>query len=208
LAQLTDEQIRHLAAELRERNSEYREEYLAEQIERRTADRGERVLERIERWTGPLQSAQREMVTLAGREMPDLAAAWLEYRLDRQQRLLALLRQGAGEAELGRFLEAWWVDLAERPPDLVVAVDAVRNDTIALLSRLDRTLTAEQRQELVERVARLRGALEDAGGGGVAVEGSPCLAARTTRARPAELDRVVPRAAEMRSAVYQIVSPP
>jgi len=167
LARLSEEQITHLEQSLEQRSSEYRQEYLVEDPEERIANRTERVLQRIERWTGSLQAHQREMVALTSREMPDLAGSWLQYRRDQQHRLLTLLRNGAGPGTLRGFLEDWWVDLAGRPPLLVVATDAVVRDTIALLSRLDRTLGPDQRQELVARISQLRAGLEAVVGGAV-----------------------------------------
>ena len=153
---LTDRQITLLAENLEERDAQYRQKYLEGDAEQRARDRAQRVLERIERWSGALDARQRNLVALATREMPDLAGSWLDYRRERQRQLLLLLRNRAGPDALREFLDAWWVELAGRPRSLVDAVQAVRRTTVALLSRLDRTLSPEQRRELVTRISRLR----------------------------------------------------
>jgi len=54
------------------------------------------------------------------------------------------------------------------------AADAVKQITVALLSRLDRTLGREQRHELVARIAQVRAELK-ALVEGAPVPGPPCL---------------------------------
>ncbi len=156
LEELGAEQIDHLRRQMRERNAEYRAEYLSGSPREQDAARAERYRERVERWTGRLNREQREMVAGSSRALPNLAALWLAYREDRQAGLLALLDAGAPRQELRAYLIGWWVDLAGRPPALAAASEQARGETLALLARLDISLTPDQRRTLVERLGRLR----------------------------------------------------
>ena len=159
------QQLNHLASELEQRNREYREDYLQEDATARERARIERYTERIEGWTGDLSTGQLRLVEAAVRDMPDLAADWLDYRIQQQQRLLSLLRRGVDAAVLQDFLADWWVDLAERPRGLVHKADQTRAAWLDLILALGQTLEPGQRAAVRERLAELRADLEAAGDG-------------------------------------------
>jgi hypothetical protein len=155
LQELGPEQVAHLRRRWQERNAEYRADYLGGSPRQQEAARAERYRGRIERWTGRLNPAQREMVARSSRALPNLAALWLAYREDRQGGLLALLDAGAPSQDLRGYLLGWWVDLAGRSPELASASEQARAGALALLSRLDASLTPDQRGTLEERLGRL-----------------------------------------------------
>lgn len=159
LRDLSPAQVDHLAAELARRNEEYRTDYLDEDPTRRERERIDRYVERIERWTGELTTEQLRLVERATLAMPDLAGEWLDYRRQQQDRLLALLRAGAGDAALGRFLTAWWVEFADRPAGMVRETMQLRRDWLDLIVALHATLDPEQRTTLIENLADLRAGL-------------------------------------------------
>ncbi len=165
LSEVSTAQIEHMAAELERRNLEYAEQYLDDDLAERRRRRVERYLEQIERWTGDLTPGQVALIEQAIVAMPDTAGPWLDYRRAQQRRLLDLLARGPDRAGLDAFLSAWWVELADRPTTLVRQTERVRDASLRLALRLDASLTAEQRQTLVRRVAALRDDLEDAGEG-------------------------------------------
>jgi len=167
LSDLSAAQIDHLAAELRERNQSYRDDYLDADLDRRKQERLARYVERIERWTGDLTTAQLRMVELVVADMPDVAASWLAYREQRQQELLALLRSEPDRAALQDYLAGWWVQLEDRPVSLVEDAKALRVASLDLVLRLDALLTASQRANFLDKVADLRGDLERRIGGSV-----------------------------------------
>mgnify|MGYP000485313324 CR=1 FL=1 len=140
LSEITPAQIDHLAGEFDERNSEYVENYLNEDLEERAEARSERYIERVERWTGRLDDRQRQLIAGAVREMPDTAEPWLEYRRAQQQRLLRLLRSQATPDQLREFLTAWWVEIAQRPPALTARVLEVRQRSIAVALAVEASL--------------------------------------------------------------------
>jgi hypothetical protein len=160
LGDVSPSQIDHLAAELRERNQEYREDYLDEDPERRHQARVERYTERIERWTGDLSTDQLRLVEQAVSAMPDLAEGWLAYREERQLRLLELLRAGVDRAALEDYLGAWWIDLEGRPAALAEEAEVLRLLSLDLVLRLDASLSVGQRATFVDKVAGVRNDFE------------------------------------------------
>lgn len=156
LGDVSPAQVEHLAAELRERNQDYRDDYLDEDPEKRRQARFKRYAKRIERWTGDLSTAQLRLVEGAVSAMPDLAEPWLAYREERQQRLMELLRAGVDRAALKAYLGAWWVELDGRPAALVEDAEALQLASLELILRLDATLSAEQRARFIDKVADVR----------------------------------------------------
>lgn len=175
LLDVSPSQIDFLAAELDRRNQEYRDNYLHDDPQARESERVDRYIERIEPWTGDLSTDQLRLIEQTVAAIPDLSGEWLDYRRQQQRRLLALLRDGADSAQLRRFLAAWWVDFADRSPELVHKSQQVRSGVVALIVALDETLTAEQRATFVQRVADLREDLEQ-----ISDVAAPQLAARQT----------------------------
>jgi hypothetical protein len=177
LDNLTPQQIGHLAEELAERNQDYADDYLDPDPARRERARLERYVERIERWTDDLPAAQLALVEQAVRAMPDVAGDWLAYRQEQQRRLLRLLEAGAGPAQLQGHLRAWWVDLDERPAQLVRDSARIRAAAVRLAVTLDQAFTAEQRARFVANVRELRQDLEGAAAGPVPIGLSRALLA-------------------------------
>lgn len=169
LMEVTAEQLDHLRESLADDAEEYREKYLAADLEERAAERTERFTRRIERWSGRLDDAQRALVTARIGAMPDVASAWLDYRLARETALLAMLRNRTDAHELRRFLTESWVELRGRSPMLEAGMDAVREQTIDLLLALDSELSVAQRERLLARLSDLRRDLAEAMTGDAAV---------------------------------------
>jgi hypothetical protein len=156
LSDLSPAQAGHLAEELQRRNRDYAEDYLDEDLQRRERRRIDRYIERVEGWTGDLTTEQLRLVEeLAGR-LPDSAPDWLDYRVDRQRRLLELLGGSADRGALQQFLDAWWVGLSGRPMALIDKTERIRAGVIDLLLALDGALTQGQRDRVLERLGELR----------------------------------------------------
>ena len=71
-------------------------------------------------------------------------------------------REGATKRQLTEFLTTWWVDLADRPAELVVATDELRRRSVALTLDVDASLTRDQRAHFIEEVGDLRAGLTGA----------------------------------------------
>ena len=162
LTGVTAEQVDHLQENLADDAEEYREKYLAADPEERAAERTKRFTRRIERWSGRLDGAQRALVAARIGAMPDVASAWLEYRLVRDASLLEMLRSGTGADELRRFLTESWVELRGRSPVLEAGMDAVRRQAIDLVVALDSELSVAQRERVLARLSDLRRDLAEA----------------------------------------------
>jgi len=161
----SSQQLDHLAAELARRNREYRDAYLHQDPAEQERMRTERYTGRIEEWTGELSTGQLRLVQAAVRDMPDLAGDWLAYRVQQQERLLALLRSRVDGAELQGFLSDWWVDLADRPAGLLRKAAQARAGWLDLIVALGQTLEPGQRAVAQRRLVDLRTDLEAAADG-------------------------------------------
>lgn len=160
LADLSPEQIVHLAAKLEERNREYETDYLQGDRMERRKKRVARYVERIERWTGDLSHAQVAIVGQTVARMPETAAGWLAYRRQQQRHLIRLMQHGPSPAELENFLTAWWVHFAGRSVEFVQEIDRAREESIGLAVKLDAALTAAQRTTFLKRINDMREDLE------------------------------------------------
>ncbi len=151
LATLSPEQQHHLANRIRERNDEYRADFIEGRDDGMYAI-AERIMEAVERWTGALEPKQRAVVHEHVRELPRTAPQWFRYRRNMQQRLLAQIEEGAPVEAMERTLHHWWVErgadeFADSP-----RVKELREGLHRTLVELGRTLTAAQRAEARRRL--------------------------------------------------------
>ncbi len=93
LASLSDEQVRQLAANMKDSQKELEEEFLADDPEKTRVARAERTGERVERWLGPLNDRQRETVSTWSEARGEQTQIWLEGRRNWQQALLDALEE-------------------------------------------------------------------------------------------------------------------
>ena len=150
LTEIDDAQIDHLQMRFGERNREFEEEFMAKSMEVRLERRVERSVSIFEFFIGDLRPDQMELVTRHRNAMPLTADDWLAYHEARQKTLLAMLRRRASTEELEAFLIAWWVQLADQPPELERQM-AINTDAWSrMILALDKTLDAEQRQSLLD----------------------------------------------------------
>lgn len=110
----------------------------------------------IEDWTGPLDPAQRQLVSEIAGRMPDTAAKVLDYRRKKRQELLALLRSEADEARIRGFLTDWLVEYRDLPPALEQAGNEIAARVEELLIRLGASLSRAQKERLQTRLENLR----------------------------------------------------
>ena len=125
-------------------------------VERRKRKRAERWAESAEWWIGPPSQEQLAIIREQTAAMPDTAEAWVAYRSAKQAGLVRLLRSGAEEQEIRRYLGDWLADFSDLPPPLRDAGREMRERVAELLVRLDRTLSKSQRERFAHRLAELR----------------------------------------------------
>jgi len=154
LDRLGPEQVAHLERRLAQDNREFAKEQINGTMEERHKRRVKRNVERLEEWFGSLSEAQVERVRHYSARAPFSAELRLADRKRRQAEFIAMLR--AREAR--RRLQAWLQDWeGGREPAYVEAARATRAEYVALLLDLDRTLAAEQREHLAQRLKRFAG---------------------------------------------------
>ena len=161
LAGLGQHQVDHLSSRLNENNRKYRKTYLEGTVEQRQKARAKRTISFVEYWTGDLNLPQRELVAKVSFSWPDLASEWYEYRRERQEGLLVLLREPASESRLEHYLSAWWVDSAGQPPALQQKTHELMHGVKALVLAVDQSLTPKQREHVLKRIQDLRDELDD-----------------------------------------------
>jgi uncharacterized lipoprotein YmbA len=156
LARLDAAQIDALERTFREESKEDAAEPGAKAAERRARKRAKRYEGNMNWWIGEIDSRQRGIVRDVARRLPDTAPAWYDYRDRKRAELIELLRSGASEPRIARFMVGWIVEFRDMPPSLRQARGALRQGWTDLVLRLDPTFSAEQRARLVERLTMLR----------------------------------------------------
>ena len=151
LDNLAPEQIGHLEKRLARSNRDFAKEHIHGTMEERHKRRVKRNVERLEEWFGPLSDAQVERVRRYSERAPFSSELRDRDRKRRQAEFVAMLR--AREAR--RRLAAWAQDWdSGRESAYVELSNATRAEYYKLLLDLDRTLAAEQREHVVQRLKR------------------------------------------------------
>jgi hypothetical protein len=155
LAHLRPTQVQHLERRFAE---EYRTDRLTDRpdIALLQAQRARRYIKSVEGWTGTLTASQRALVTDLSRRIPNTEEAVFEYRTLKRKELVRLLRSGADETSIRRFLTDWLVDFRDLPPALAGAFEQVQQRWEELLIRLGPTLDTTQRRRLDDQLSTLR----------------------------------------------------
>jgi hypothetical protein len=174
LVGLRPAQVQHLE---RRFAAEYREDRLPEKADPALlqAKRARRYVKSLEGWTGTLSDTQRALVKDLSGRIPNTEEAVFEYRTRKRRELVQLLRSGADETSIRRFLSDWLVDYRDLPPALAGAFDQVQQRWEELLIRLGPTRDAAQRRHLNDQLQTLRGDL-------MQIQKSPRLVTVTCRA--------------------------
>ena len=95
-AQLSDEQVAHVLAELEERHRELEEEYLSRSDDEFYDDSYDAMLDTAEDYLGRLQKPQRNLLRAGSRELKRADGVWLSERALFLQRLAVLLERKPG----------------------------------------------------------------------------------------------------------------
>jgi len=165
LVKLEPHQISHLEAYLAQRHSRYEKRFLNGDRQQRLQARTERLIERIENWTGALDNEQLAQVEGFATTLPDLAASWFDYRRNREERLLQLLRAEAGADQLHHHLLSWWIPWSAEKTEFSKVWKPAEAGFIRLLDDLAPSFNERQREHVKNKVAALRGDIADLYGG-------------------------------------------
>ncbi|MDQ2070742.1 DUF6279 family lipoprotein [Natronospira bacteriovora] len=152
LADLDRGQQAQLEQRFEKRRKESREELARRAHDDWEEQRRERFLERAESLLGSLTAGQKARITRCADAMPDTAAAQLEWEIDRQNRLLAMIADGYSADRIHDYLEGWWLHYRDQPEPLSQARQERQQVTLACLADLLPTLNQGQRDKLAERL--------------------------------------------------------
>ena len=152
LTTLSNQQIKYLKEELRERNKEFKSKYLEDDYDERLVARAERTIKRIKQWTGSVSNDQRNMIVNIMRIWPDMAVDWYEYRLAQQQGLLKLLETKAPAPEIEGFLIGWFVQQSGQTQKMRVQIGQLQQGLRVLLLALTSSLSEKQHVYFLKRI--------------------------------------------------------
>ena len=152
LSDLSPAQIQHLERHFEKVNRGFRRKYLPSSKRERFLRSVRRTTRRMEHWTGPLTEDQRQRVAELRRAFPEINEDWLSYNADKQQRLLALLKNEAGPQALSDFLLGWWTALEGSSPSLRRKSEEALENMTRLLLEVDELLEISQRRFLLRRL--------------------------------------------------------
>ena len=155
LIDLTPSQIRKLESKFAKDNQDVPRNDPAS-VARRDRKRAERYSESLGWWFGSVSERQKRIIAEVTESMPDTAADWMAYRSAKQARLIVLLRRGADEKSVRLYLNDWLVEYRDLPPELTRARALIKEQIIKLLTRMDESLTGEQRRHFAKRLRTLR----------------------------------------------------
>lgn len=90
---ITPEQIGNIERKFNKKNEEYKRKYMSGDVEKRRRARYKKSMEQFELWFGNFNSEQEAIMRRASDARPLDNQVWLEERMHRQRRVLALLRE-------------------------------------------------------------------------------------------------------------------
>ncbi len=90
---LRSDQLKHLEKKFNDNNEDFRKTYILETPARQQTRRFKRVLNEAEAWFGGFSREQEEKIRLLAETRPSNNPLWLEERIARQQKMLAVLQQ-------------------------------------------------------------------------------------------------------------------
>src|SRR5690606_8575474 len=130
LADLDDDQIDYFGERMKEKSDEYRERIRSGRS--RDKDIADDI-EDIAEWTGELDEKQQKLLREYMKRMDDTRAGWLAWRIERNERLLKLLKESPGTEQVREFLHASWVKLDGIPADLAASNKKNRSLSIEMM---------------------------------------------------------------------------
>jgi hypothetical protein len=148
LAKLSEENFTALEQKFAQDNTEIERRYVSGNAARRDETRVERVQRQLERWVGTLDAKQRQIVAAWVASAPNAYADWQRQRTNRQQALLDALRGERDPAALAARVTELWVQRGASAE----AREQQEARIGALILAIDASLSAAQRERVVERM--------------------------------------------------------
>lgn len=154
LATLSSAQLAHLEKEFARSNEKFAKKYLSGSEDKQFKERVKRTREQLQDWIGKFTPEQEARVVALVRATPSLSAYRLEDHKLQQQRFLQLLRTQRDPVQLANGLGELLENIeSRRPPAYAAAMREAEPRLTRFLIDLDKTLTPEQRQYVMQRFA-------------------------------------------------------
>jgi hypothetical protein len=151
LDRLTPQQVAHMEKRFAEDNRKFAREYLRGSEAERRKRRARRLEERLEDWVGNLSSVQAEKV----RQFSERTPLYDELRAKDRQRMQAEFVDMIRKREVQKRLPDWIANWDRgRDPAHLAASERFRQEYLALLLELDKTLAPEQRNRAATTLRR------------------------------------------------------
>jgi len=154
LSTLDNTQITELADTLAERNRKQRKKQLDGSEKDMLDARAERHVELVAKLVGYLSLAQEKKITEMSLHIPFASRAFIEQRETKQARLIALLRDKAGEDQIAAFLWQWLIAPETfRTPQQQQIIAAYEDAMGDMTIQIAASLTTRQKQHLSDEIA-------------------------------------------------------
>jgi len=162
LASVDSNQVRSLEAALQRDNAKVARLVQLPAPER-LQKRADKIIDWLEDWLGSLSNDQEAQIRQWSLAFPDNQPFWATYQQQRQQELLALLRQPRTPESLTRELGALLVVYPDQtaPPAYKDAIRQMRKSIKTMALAIDQQVTADQRHHAVTKLQQLIDQLHD-----------------------------------------------
>jgi Family of unknown function (DUF6279) len=151
LDRLTPQQVAYMEKRFAEDNRKFAREYLRGSEAERRKRRTKRLEERLEDWVGNLSSVQAEKVKQFSERMPLYDELRAKDRQRMQAEFVDMIRKREAQKRLPDWIANW--DHGRDPAHLA-ASERFRQEYLALLLELDKTLVPEQRNRAAATLRR------------------------------------------------------
>lgn len=162
LASVDSRQVRTLEAALQKDHAKA-VRFVQAPVPERLKKRADDIIDWLEDWLGSLSKDQEAQIRQWSLALPDNQEFWATYQQQRQQELLALLRQPRTPEIVARELSALLVVSPDQtgPPAYQDAIQQMRAAVKAMALAVDQQVTAGQRRYAVTKLQRLIDQLHD-----------------------------------------------
>lgn len=153
---LDEQQVREMDAALTKDLGKRQDEYLKPPLEQQIKERSERMNKRLDAWLGPLSASQQERVLAWSTALGAQNQQWIGNRAHWQAQFIAAVNQRAS-SDFPRKMEQLLVDCESLwTADYRQAYAQTEAAARSLLVDVMAESTVQQRQKLVQRIAKVR----------------------------------------------------
>ncbi|MFI7803783.1 hypothetical protein PSFL_49160 [Pseudomonas sp. DD1] len=153
---LDEQQVREMDAALTKDLGKRQDEYLKPRLEQQIKERSERMSKRLDAWLGPLSASQQERVLAWSTALGAQNQQWIGNRAHWQAQFIAAVNQRAS-SDFPRKMEQLLVDRESLwTADYRQAYAQTEAAARSLLVDVMAESTVQQRQKLVQRIAKVR----------------------------------------------------